>query len=108
MSNYVADALVGEPEVLEDGRTPDLARSPAWLSLKHAATALQAVQAQDGSIPEPGAHPDARGWVADITTAITELAAALPARRRLSGRRGGRLRPLGGRGVRRARLLSTR
>ncbi|MGO4784722.1 DUF6421 family protein [Cryobacterium sp. W22_MBD10_FK3] len=78
MSNYVADALVGEPEVLEDSRTPDLVHSPAWLRLKSAATALQAVQAQNGSVPEPGVHPDARARVTEITTAVTELAGHFP------------------------------
>jgi hypothetical protein len=79
MSNYIADALVGEPEVLEDtARNTDLTGSPAWLRLKAAATALQAVQAQDGSIPESGTHPDARVRVAEITTAITELATHFP------------------------------
>ena len=77
MSNYSADALVGEPEVLEDTACttfPDLTGSPAWLRLKHAATALQAVQTQDGSIPEIAAHADARASVAEITAAITDLA----------------------------------
>lgn len=79
MSNYIAAALVGEPEVLEDTalnntRAADLTGSPAWLRLKNAATALQTVQAQDGSIPEPGAHTDARASVAEITSAVRELA----------------------------------
>jgi len=80
MSNYIADALVGEPEVLEDGRASatELTGSAAWLRLKSAASALQAVQAQDGSVPETGAHEDARGWVADITSAIDELAGSFP------------------------------
>lgn len=77
MSNYIADALVGEPEVLEDtrmGSAADLTGSPAWLRLKQAATALQTVQAQDGSIPEADAHADAERSVAEITAAISELA----------------------------------
>ena len=77
MSNYSADALVGEPEVLEDTAGParaDLTGSPAWLRLKHGAAALQAVQSQDGSIPDADAHAEARASVAEITTAITELA----------------------------------
>ncbi|ANP74366.1 DUF6421 family protein [Cryobacterium arcticum] len=83
MSNYIADALVGEPEVLEDTvledtAATDLTGSPAWLRLKQAATALQGVQAQDGSIPEADAHADARGWVAEITGAVTELAPRFP------------------------------
>ena len=88
MSNYIANALVGEPEVLEDTLVTDLTASdltdsdltasPAWLRLKTAATALQAVQAQDGAIPEVGAHTDARASVAEITAAVTELAPQFP------------------------------
>ncbi|MEC5185059.1 hypothetical protein RCH12_002535 [Cryobacterium sp. MP_3.1] len=80
MSNYIADALVGEPEVLEDTRpsATDLTGSPAWLRLKTAAAALQTVQAQDGSIPEAGAHADAQASVAEITGAVTELAPQFP------------------------------
>jgi hypothetical protein len=75
MSNYIADALVGEPEVLEDARAnTDVSASPAWLRLKSAATALQAVQAQDGSIPEAAGHADAQNLVTEITAAIAELA----------------------------------
>jgi hypothetical protein len=69
MSNYVAEALVGEPEVLED-----VTQNRAWLRLKAAATALQAVQAQDGSIADPAAHADAVAHVTVITAAIEELA----------------------------------
>ncbi|TFB93807.1 MULTISPECIES: DUF6421 family protein [unclassified Cryobacterium] len=80
MSNYSAEALVGEPEVLED--TPDLgtaigtdvATTPAWLRLKAAATAMQAIQAKDGSVPEPADRADAAGHVAVIRSAIEELA----------------------------------
>lgn len=77
MSNHTADAVIGEPEVLEDTAT-DLTRSPAWLRLKRAAAAVQAVQAQDGSIPEGDAHAGARRDVAEITAAVTELAPHFP------------------------------
>ncbi|TFB98940.1 DUF6421 family protein [Cryobacterium sp. HLT2-28] len=74
MSNYVAqEALVGEPEVLED-----VAASPAWLRLKAAATALQALQVKNGSVPEATAHPDAAAHVATITEAVDELAPRFP------------------------------
>ena len=73
MSNYAAEALVGEPEVLEDVTT-----NPAWLRLKSAATALQVVQTQDGSVPNPAAHADAAAHVEAITAAITELAPLFP------------------------------
>jgi len=82
MSNYIASALVGEPEVVEDARTLDLAADveshPAWLRLKNAATALQAVQAQDGSIPDPADHTDAAAQVTTLTQAIEQLAPLFP------------------------------
>ncbi|HYI31981.1 MAG TPA: DUF6421 family protein [Glaciibacter sp.] len=77
MSNYIAEAVVGEPEVLEDTRT-DLSTHPAWLRLKDAATALQAVQAQDGSIPDASHHADAAAAVDTVTGAIDELAPHFP------------------------------
>jgi len=76
MSNYIADALVGEPEVLED--TANLTSSSAWLRLKAAATAMQAIQARDGSVPEPTDRADAAGHVAAIRSAIGELAPHFP------------------------------
>ncbi|TFB67043.1 hypothetical protein E3N86_00540 [Cryobacterium sp. Hz7] len=80
MSNYVAhDALVGEPEVLEDAVTAaNPATSPAWLRLKSAATSLQASQAQDGSIPVAADHADAAAHVGVIAAAIDELAPLFP------------------------------
>jgi hypothetical protein len=78
MSNYIAEAVVGEPEVLEDTPATSLTNHPAWLLLKDAATALQAVQAQDGSIPEAGDHEDAAANVATLTDAIDELAPLFP------------------------------
>ncbi len=73
MSNYVANALVGEPEVLED-----VTASAAWLRLKAAATELQALQVKNGSVPEADAHTDAAALVATITAAINELAPRFP------------------------------
>ncbi len=78
MSNYIAEAVVGEPEVLEDTPATSLTNHPAWMLLKDAATALQAVQAQDGSIPEAGDHEDAAANVATLTDAIDELAPLFP------------------------------
>ena len=55
-----AKAIIGEPEVVEDGSTgsalgSDVAAgvedSAAWLALKDAAIALQALQVKDGSVP---------------------------------------------------------
>ena len=88
---HAADALIGEPEVLEDAaRTSpgertghvDLTGHPAWLSLKAAATALQAVQQPDGSISHPDADTDARSdaaaSVAILVAAVQELAPRFP------------------------------
>ncbi|WP_104083472.1 DUF6421 family protein [Cryobacterium sp. Y11] len=66
---HVANALVGEPEVLEDG----LAQHPSWLRLKAAATSLQAMQSQNGSITDVNQHADAAASVARITAAVTDL-----------------------------------
>jgi hypothetical protein len=88
MSNHIAEALVGEPKVVEDaviadllvdvGRATGVETSPAWLRLKAAATAVQAVQVQDGSIPEPADHADAGAQVETIVTAVEELAVLFP------------------------------
>ena len=66
MSNTTIDAIIGEPEVLEDEVTAadialaaDVETDPAWLRLKESATTLQALQAKDGSVPEAADH--ARG-----------------------------------------------
>ncbi|KAA9158344.1 hypothetical protein F6B41_03615 [Microbacterium lushaniae] len=71
-------AIIGEPEVVEDGRAPGVEDSPAWRALKHAATALQALQAQDGSVPDAADHDAAASLVAEITGAIAELAPRFP------------------------------
>ncbi|TBN58072.1 hypothetical protein EYE40_12080 [Glaciihabitans arcticus] len=71
MSNATttAEAIVGEPEVVEDA---------AWLALKAAATALQASQMQDGSIPDDTTHAENRGHVETITRSILHLAQYFP------------------------------
>lgn len=78
--------VVGEPEVVEDDRanTPlvedgrPVERQPAWLALKDAATALQQIQAQDGSVPETADHAEARVLAATVTAAIRTLAPLFP------------------------------
>jgi hypothetical protein len=70
-----AKSIVGEPEVLEDAALED---HPAWLSLKTATTALQSLQAQDGSILDPDTHDPARAHVGAITAAIDELRPLFP------------------------------
>jgi hypothetical protein len=52
--------------------------SAAWISLRDAATALQAIQVRDGSIPDPADHVTAAGLVATIVRGIRELAPAFP------------------------------
>ncbi|KQW08441.1 hypothetical protein ASC66_06025 [Leifsonia sp. Root4] len=93
MSNYIAQALVGEPEVVEDVTNPDavssvtaasitlaadVENSPAWARLKQAAVALQAVQAQDGSVPDEVEHAASAENVAAIVAAVRELAPLFP------------------------------
>ena len=78
--------VVGEPEVVEDDRanTPlvedgrPIEEQPAWLALKDAATALQQLQAQDGSVPETADHAEARVLAATVTAAIRTLAPLFP------------------------------
>ena len=78
--------VVGEPEVVEDDRanTPlvedgrPVEEQPAWLALKDAATALQQLQAQDGSVPETADHAEARVLAATVTAAIRTLAPLFP------------------------------
>ena len=78
--------VIGEPEVVEDDRanTPlvedgrPVEEQPAWLALKDAATALQQLQAQDGSLPETADHAEARVLAATVTAAIRTLAPLFP------------------------------
>ena len=52
--------------------------SDAWISLRAAATALQALQAQDGSVPDPAHHAAAAALTATIVHDIHELTPAFP------------------------------
>ncbi len=78
--------VVGEPEVVEDDRanTPlvedgrPIEEQPAWLALKDAATALQQLQAQDGSVPEIADHAEARVLATTVAAAIRTLAPLFP------------------------------
>jgi hypothetical protein len=79
-------AVIGEPEVLEDDRP--ITQHPAWLALKDAATALQELQEQDGSVPGPSTgsatgaagttHGEARAYVEVIVESIRALAPLFP------------------------------
>ncbi len=71
-------AVVGEPEVVEDGRARGVEDTSAWLALKDAAIALQGIQAQDGSIPDAADHGDARVHVETIVESIRALAPWFP------------------------------
>ena len=76
MSNStMSPAIVGEPEVVEDG---PLAQSAAWLNIKTAASGLQAVQIQDGSVPEAADHPAARGFAETIAREVLTFRNRLP------------------------------
>ncbi|MUN63347.1 hypothetical protein GMA12_09385 [Kocuria sediminis] len=75
-SLQAVQAIIGEPEVVEDARGVET--HPAWLRLRSAATDLQALQVKDGSIPEPADHPAARELVELITASIMELAPLFP------------------------------
>ncbi|CAM3285944.1 hypothetical protein PSET11_02317 [Arthrobacter ulcerisalmonis] len=49
-----------------------------WIQLKTAASALQVLQAKDGSVPESTDHTAAAMWVEQITAALANLAPAFP------------------------------
>ena len=76
MSNStMSPAIVGEPEVVEDG---SLAESAAWLNIKAAASGLQALQIQDGSVAEASDHPAARGFADTIAREVLNFRSVLP------------------------------
>jgi hypothetical protein len=76
LSAHTPTAVIGEPEVVEDGRL--LTAQPAWLVLKDAATALQGLQTQDGSVTDPAHHAAAGAHVETISRAIAALAPLFP------------------------------
>ncbi|SNV19910.1 Uncharacterised protein [Dermatophilus congolensis] len=51
---------------------------PAWISIREAATSIQALQSSDGSITEATEHAKARELITHITQGIEELAPLLP------------------------------
>ncbi|EMY34156.1 hypothetical protein D477_011106 [Arthrobacter crystallopoietes BAB-32] len=55
-----------------------LRSNPAWTALKNAATELQLIQAQDGSVPEPADRPTASKLAAVIRESVAELAPLFP------------------------------
>jgi len=85
MSTTAADAIIGEPEVLEDAiSAADLALATgvetdrAWLALKSAATELQPMQVKDGSVAEATDHERAGELVDTIVASIEALAPRFP------------------------------
>ncbi|MRH29994.1 hypothetical protein GH740_11840 [Microbacterium sp. SYP-A9085] len=62
----------------QEGAAADVETSAAWLTLKDAATALQGLQTQDGSVPDETDTPRAAELVARITASIDELAPLFP------------------------------
>ena len=67
------DAVVGEPEVVED-----IATHPVWLSLKSAVAAIRPLQIQDGSIPDESAHATARALVEALRDDLLSFRRLLP------------------------------
>ena len=76
ITERTGNVFVAAPETIDDARTVE--RHPAWLRLKDAATALQGLQAQDGSVPGEGDHAEARAHVGSITAAIRDLTPLFP------------------------------
>ncbi len=75
VKDFMPDAIVGEPEVVEDPTAiaSELVDHPAWLRLKDAATAIQDLQVKDGSVPEAEDHAAASEHVGTIVRSIAEL-----------------------------------
>ncbi|ERK70343.1 DUF6421 family protein [Leifsonia aquatica] len=79
LSSFTQNAIVGEPEVVEDARpVREVATHPAWLRLKDAAVALQALQIKDGSVEQESDRPAAANHVTAIIESIDELAPFFP------------------------------
>ncbi|MCU1509630.1 MAG: hypothetical protein JWQ12_1895 [Glaciihabitans sp.] len=63
-----ATAIIGEPEVLEDG----------WLAVKAAAEGIRPLQVQDGSIPDKSDQATARDLVATLSRELLNFRDVLP------------------------------
>jgi hypothetical protein len=78
-ASATSSAIVGEPEVLEDGvgvRTVET--SDRWLTLKAAVAALRPLQVQDGSIPDNTDHAVARPLVDTIIERLLGFVTVFP------------------------------
>ena len=71
-------AIVGEPEVLEDGDAAPIESRETWLGLKAAVSALRPLQVQDGSIPNDSDHADARSLVSTIVEHLRAFVPVFP------------------------------
>ncbi|ROS75677.1 hypothetical protein EDF24_1248 [Curtobacterium sp. PhB130] len=79
VQRFTQDAIVGEPEVVEDRLdVRDVAELPAWRRLKDAVESFRALQTENGSIPDRSAHPAASAHMATILPAVAELAPHFP------------------------------
>ncbi|ROP61212.1 DUF6421 family protein [Curtobacterium sp. ZW137] len=79
VQRFTQDAIVGEPEVVEDRLdVRDVAELPAWRRLKDAVESFRALQTENGSIPDRSAHPAASRHLATILPAVAELAPHFP------------------------------
>jgi hypothetical protein len=79
-NSSAAQAIVGEPEVVEDASIAE--QSAAWAQLKDAAIALRELQVKDGSIPGASTGSATRRKATELVGAITagirSLAPAFP------------------------------
>jgi hypothetical protein len=71
--SQMTSAILGEPEVLEDGVSVLSQLPAAWISLREAATSIQRLQAADGSIPLTTDHGEARALVSQVCEALHQL-----------------------------------
>ncbi|SBN64684.1 hypothetical protein GA0004736_3647 [Curtobacterium sp. 9128] len=79
VQRFTQDAIVGEPEVVEDRLdVHEVAALPVWHRLKDAVVSFRSLQTQDGSIPDPSDHRTASGYLATILPAVAELAPRFP------------------------------
>ncbi|MFJ3383434.1 MULTISPECIES: DUF6421 family protein [unclassified Curtobacterium] len=79
VQRFTQDAIVGEPEVVEDRLdVRAVAELPAWRRLRDAVVSFRALQTDDGSIADRSDHRAASGHLATILPAIAELAPHFP------------------------------
>ncbi|WP_144712834.1 DUF6421 family protein [Curtobacterium pusillum] len=79
VQDHEQDAIVGEPEVVEDRRSVrDVAALPAWSRLQAAVVAFRALQTDDGSVPDQSDRAAAAGYAATILQSVDELAPSFP------------------------------